>query len=149
MKYRILCLLSYGAFRLEIPALILKREYSLWPLERTKSFALCIQDGVKAKVSNDTCSSNFFAFSLFGTSRHFREGCWEISVFVVFFLVFIYLWVNKVLSVTQNFLSFFMDSPYVLICSSIIFTHTARCWYFLSVFVQHVSELFTSNFNSF
>lgn len=56
MKYRILCLLSYGAFRLEIPALVLKSEYLLQPLERTESFALRIQDGVKAKVSDDTCS---------------------------------------------------------------------------------------------
>lgn len=50
---------------------------------------------------------NSFTFSLFGTSRHFREGCWEISVVVVLFVVFIYLWLNKVLSVTQNSLSFF------------------------------------------
>lgn len=82
MKYRILCLLSYGAFRLEIPALLLKSEYSLQLLERTKWFALRIQNGVKAKVSDDTCSGNFLHFSLFGISRHFREGCWE-SVVVV------------------------------------------------------------------
>lgn len=94
MKYRILCLLSYGAFRLEIPALVLKSEYLLQPLERTESFALRIQDGVKAKVSDDTCSRNFLHFSLFGISRHFRKCCWEnYVVIVVVLLLFSFIYI--------------------------------------------------------
>lgn len=106
MKYRILCLLSYGAFRLEIPALVLKSEYLLQPLERTESFALRIQDGVKAQVSDDTCSRNLFTFFLIWHIEAFSQvllgelRCYCCCSFVVF--IYLYLKLNRVLEISQN-----------------------------------------------